>query len=445
MNLEMPEIRYARSGNVSIAYQVVGDGPSDLVFVPWMMNLAWAWEQPLFSAFCQRLASFSRLILLDKRGTGLSDRPQELPTLETRMDDIRAVMDAAGSKEASLVGAGAAGGQLCALFAATHPERTCSLVLHDTLPRVVEAPEYPAGDPLDLWEDRIRRTELEWGTREFHVRQLRDVFPSFADDPVFEHWFVNHERLAASPAAAAFFLRALTETDITDVLPAIRVPTLVVFHPRFEAAGLWLAERIPDARTAAIDSPDLSIYANPATVGAIEEFVTGRRAMPVPARVLTTLLFTDIVGSTELASTLGDRRWTDLLARHHSVVRAQLERFGGREEKTVGDGFFATFDGPARAVLCGLAAATDLAAMGLDIRVGVHTGEVERRGDELGGIAVHVAARIASEAGAGEVLVSSIVKDLTAGSGLEFADRGSRSLKGMSGEWPLFAASTTGG
>jgi class 3 adenylate cyclase len=208
---------------------------------------------------------------------------------------------------------------------------------------------------------------------------------------------------------------------------------------------LWLAERIPDAKTLAIDSPDLSIYANQATVGAIEEFVTGRRAMPVPARVLTTLLFTDIVGSTELAATLGDRRWTDLLARHDSLVRAHLERFGGREEKTVGDGFVATFDGPARAVLCGLAAVTDLAAMRLDIRAGVHTGEVERREEELAGIAVHVAARIAGEAGAGDVLVSSVVKDLTAGSGLEFADRGARALKGVPGEWPLFAASAAGG
>ncbi len=440
MNLELPEIHYARSGDVSVAYQVVGAGPVDLVFVPFMTNIAWAWEQPLFAAFCRRLASFSRLILLDKRGTGLSDRPRELPTLEERMDDIRAVLDEADSERAALVGASSAGGQLCALFAASYPAKTAALVLHDTEAQVVSAPGYPGGQPPEHWHARLKAAADAWGTREYQRAELRRIFPTRADDRVFEHWYVTHERLAASPAAAVFFLRALVETDVRDILPAIRVPTLVLYHAPFRASCLWLSERIPDAKAVEVPGPDLGIYADVAAVDAIEEFITGRQAVALPDRLLTTLLFTDIVGSTTRATELGDRRWAALLARHHAVIRAQLARFGGTEARGTGDGFFATFDGPARAVLCGLAAIADAGAIDLEIRVGVHTGEVERVGGDLEGIAVHIAARVAAEASAGEVLVTTVVKDLVAGSGLEFEHRGARALKGVPGEWHLLAA-----
>jgi pimeloyl-ACP methyl ester carboxylesterase len=441
MKVDLPEIHYTQSGDTSIAYQVLGAGPVDVVFVPFLSNLVWAWEQPIFASFCRRLASFSRLILFDKRGTGLSDRPRELPTLEERMDDIRAVLDAVDSKVATLIGASSAGGQLCALFAATYPARTAALVLHDTEARVVSAPEYPGGKPLERWQARLEEAAEGWGSRAYQRAELRRVFPSRADDQEFEAWYVTNERLAASPGAAVFFLRALVETDVRDILPAIRVPTLVLYHQALRAECLWLAERIPDARAVEMPGADLSIYADDAAANAIEEFTTGRRAVPVPDRVLTTLVFTDIVGSTETAAGLGDRRWSALLTRHHAVIRAQLARFGGSEVRATGDGFFATFDGPARGVLFGLAAITEAAAIGLAIRVGVHTGEVERVGGGLEGIAIHVAARVAAEASGGEVLTTTVVKDLVAGSGIEFEERESRVLKGVPGEWRLLVAS----
>src|SRR6185503_10047130 len=245
VNLETPDVRYARSGDVSIAYQVVGEGPVDLMFVPFMVNLVWAWEQPIFVDFCRRAASFSRLILFDKRGTGLSDRPREMPTLETRMDDIRAVMDDAGSDRAVLLGAGSPGGQLCALFAATYPERVNALVLHNTWPRVVSAPDYPFGQPVEEWHRRVREARLNWGTREYQKAELRRYLPSFADDPAFEQWHVNHERLAASPGAAAWFMRVLMETDIREMLPAISVPTLILYHQKWQQGCAYMAERIP--------------------------------------------------------------------------------------------------------------------------------------------------------------------------------------------------------
>jgi len=228
VNLETPEVRYARSGDVSIAYQTVGDGPVDVVFVPFLINLIWAWEQPIFVEFCRRMSAFSRLILLDKRGTGLSDRPRDMPTFEARLDDIRAVMDDARSERAALLGAGSPGGQLCAVFAATYPERVAALILHNTWPRVVKSPDYPFGEPLEEWHRRVRETRLRWGTFEYQREEMRKYFPSYADDPVFEHWHVNHERLAASPGAAAWFMRVLMETDIREVLPAISVPTLMI-------------------------------------------------------------------------------------------------------------------------------------------------------------------------------------------------------------------------
>ena len=440
MNLETPEVRYARSGDVSIAYQIVGEGPVDLIFVPFMINLVWAWEQPLFVDFCNRLAESSRLILLDKRGTGLSDRPRDLPSFETRMDDIRAVMDDAGSERAALLGAGSPGGQLCAVFAATYPERVVALMLHNTWPRVVSAPDYPMGRSEDEWHRRVRETRLKWGDRDYQLGELRAYFPSRAGDREFEHWYVNHERLAASPGAAAWFLRVVMETDIREVLPTISVPTLVMYQQRYSNGCLYLAERIPNAEVLEVTSPDTSIYGEPEVPGAVKRFLSEGRVDSAPERVLTTVLFTDIVESTSRAAELGDGPWRALLDAHHATVRAQLARYGGREVRGTGDGFFATFDGPARAIACAHGSINAVEELGLDIRAGIHTGEVELIGGRVEGIAVHIGARIADEARPCEVLVSNIVRDLAAGSGIDFEDRGTKQLKGVPGEWRLYAA-----
>jgi class 3 adenylate cyclase/pimeloyl-ACP methyl ester carboxylesterase len=440
VNLETPDVRYARSGDMSIAYQVVGEGPVDLIFVPFMINLVWAWEQPLFSDFCRRLAGFSRLILFDKRGTGLSDRPRDLPGFETRMDDIRAVMDDAGSERAALLGAGSPGGQLCAVFAATYPERVVALVLHNTWPRVVSAPDYPIGEPVENWHQLVRDTRAKWGTRAYQVEQLQRFFPSRADDAVFEHWYVNHERLAASPGAAAWFLRVLGETDIREVLPTISVPTLVMYQTQYREGCLDLAGRIPGAETVESSAVDSSIYGDPRVPVEVGRFLSVEPVPTTSERVLTTVLFTDIVDSTSHAAELGDSRWRALLERHHAAIRAQLARYGGREIRGTGAGFFATFDGPARAIACARASIAAVRELGLVIRAGVHTGEVELVGDKVEGIAVHIGARIADEAHAAEVLVSGVVKDLAAGSGIDFEDRGTHTLKGVPGTWHLFAA-----
>lgn len=440
VNLETPEIRYARSADISIAYQVVGDGPVDVLFVPYMINLVWAWEHPIFVNFCRRLVSFSRLILLDKRGTGLSDRPRDMPTLETRMDDIRAVMDDAGSERAALLGAGSPGGQVCAVFAATYPERVLALILQNTWPRIVSTPDYPIGDPVEEWHRRVRDARTRWGTREYQLAELRKYYPSYVDDPVFVQWYVNHERLAASPGAAAWFLRVLMDTDIREVLPAISVPTLLLYRTEWWDSCRYMAERIPNAEAVELTGPDTSIYSEHGIPDDIERFLSEGRTDSAPERVLTTVLFTDIVDSTSRAADLGDRRWTALLEAHHAAVRAQVARYGGNEIRSTGDGFFATFDGPARAIACAQGALNAVADLGLELRAGVHTGEVEIVGDKVEGIAVHIGARIAAEARPCEVLVSSIVRDLAAGSGIDFEERGVRALKGVPGDWRLFAA-----
>jgi pimeloyl-ACP methyl ester carboxylesterase len=352
VNLETPDVHYARSGDVSVAYQVVGEGPVDLLFVPYMVNLVWVWEQPIFVDFCKRAASFSRLILFDKRGTGLSDRPREMPTLETRMDDIRAVLDDAGSERAALLGAGSPGGQLCALFAATYPERVVGLVLHNTWPRVVSAPDYPVGQPVEEWHRRVREARLKWGTREYQLSELRRYLPSFADDPEFQQWHVMHERLAASPGAAAWFMRVLMETDIREVLPAISVPTLMLYHSRWRQGVAYMAERIPQAEMVELTLPDVSTWTDPRVLDHVQSFLAEGRVDAAPERVLTTVLFTDIVDSTSRAAELGDERWRELLQAHHAAVRAQVARYGGREVRSTGDGVFATFEGPARAIAC---------------------------------------------------------------------------------------------
>lgn len=425
----IPDVRYARSGDVAIAYQVVGTGPVDLVFVPFFGNLRWAWEQPLICRFYERLASFSRLILFDKRGTGLSDRPRTL-TLETQMDDIRAVLDAVGSERARLLGA-IQGSQLCALFAATYPERTRELVLY-----------HPHAAPSDL--PRVARRTAEeardrWGTREFADANTSAIVPSFAGDDAMRRWFADYYRFAASPAAAAEFYRMLGDTDISDVLPTIRVPTLVLHRARWRDSARRVAALIPEATAVQLPGDDSPIWIDDRAAAEVERFVAGRREVPVPDTVLTTILFTDIVGSTERAAELGDRAWRDLLSRHHAVVRRELARFRGQELDTAGDGFFATFDGPARAIRCAQAIIANVGELGLSLRAGLHTGECELHDGKPAGIAVSVGSRVAGEAGAGQVVVSGTVRDLVAGSGIEFDDIGARGLKGVPGEWRLHA------
>lgn len=431
-DVEVPAIEYARSGDVAVAYQVVGDGPDDVVFVPFFGNIRWAWEQPLFAGFLERLASSSRLILFDKRGTGLSDRPRVL-TLETQMDDIRAVIDAVGSQRVALFG-GTQGGQLCALFAASYPERTRALVLYNPHASPEDVPPAPrSGD-----EARER-----WGTRKFAEELAHAAYPSLAGDESFRRWHGDYLRFALSPGAAAEFFRMLHDTDISDVLPTIRVPTLVLCRARRRDAALRVADLIPGARIVQIPGDDLPIWVGgDEAVIEVERFLIDQDDVPVPDSILTTVLFTDIVGSTERAAELGDRAWRDLLARHHSVVRRELARFRGQELDTAGDGFFATFDGPARAIRCAQAIIAHVDELGLALRAGLHTGECELHDGKVTGIAVAVGARVAAKADPGEVLVTSTVRDLVAGSGIDFEDRGARPLKGVAGELTLYAAST---
>jgi class 3 adenylate cyclase len=432
----VPEVRYARSGDVAIAYQLTGDAPRDLVFVPTFSNLVYPWWNAAYRSFYERLGAFARLILLDKRGTGLSDRPRDLGTLETRIDDIRAVLDAAGSERATLLGAGE-GGQICAFFAATYPERTEALILYGTPARAVRAPDYPFGPSMDEWQALVREVRERWGEREYFEQQARDGFGSAADDEVLE-WFVECQRFCASPGAAVAFYRSYGETDIRDVLPAIRVPTLVLYRDWNRDQSLDLAGRVPGARAIELPGDVRNLIVGEAP-SEIERFIVGASRNEVPDRVLTTVLFTDIVGSTEQAVSLGDSAWTDLLARHRAAVRSDLARFHGNEVDTAGDGFFATFDGPARAIVCAREIVSGSQELGLSVRAGVHTGECEVRGEKVSGVAVHIGARVAGEAAPGEVLVSRTVKDLVAGSGLEFDDRGVRSLKGVQGSWQLYA------
>jgi class 3 adenylate cyclase len=424
-----PEVRYARSGDLAIAYSVAGDGPVDLVLVPFIGNIRYAWEQPHFARFLEGLASFTRLILFDKRGTGLSDRPRTL-TLETQMDDIRAVLDEVGSQRAALLG-GVQGAQLCALFAATYPERSRGLVLYHPL---VSPSDRPVVSPLTGDEARER-----WGTRELSEEIARRIYPSLAGDPAFLRWHRDYLRFAASPSAAAEFFRMLASTDISDVLPTIRVPTLVLHRAGREDPARRVAALIPGARLVQVPGEDHAMWVGEGVVAEVERFLSGRDDAVVPDSILTTVLFTDIVGSTERAAGLGDRAWRDELERHHTTVRRALARFRGNEHDTAGDGFFATFDGPARAIRCAQEIVSSVAELGLELRAGLHTGECEVHDGKPTGIAVSIGARIAAEARPGEVIVSSTVRDLVAGSGVDFELVGERSLKGVPGSWTLYA------
>ncbi len=439
--VDVPKTRYAKSGDLHIAYQVVGEGPLDLVFVPgFVSHLEFEWEGPLSARFFQRLASFSRLIRFDKRGTGLSDRPPGVPTLEQRMDDVRAVMDAAGSHKAALFGV-SEGGPMSLLFSATYPERTSALVLYGSYARRAWASDHPFGITEADMERALEDLERNWGGS----AGIETRAPSMAHDEHFGRWRANWMRLAASPGAAVAILRMNMEIDVRHILPVIRVPTLIVHRTgdrltRVEQAR-YMAERIPGAKLVELPGIDHTPWVgdSDALLDEVEEFLTGVRHVAEPNRVLATVLFTDIVGSTERAAALGDQRWRELLTSHHALVRKELARFRGREIDTAGDGFLATFDGPARAIRCASAIRDAVKDLGIEIRAGLHTGECEVMGDKLGGIAVHIGARIASLAKPGEIMVSSTVKDLVAGSGLEFEGRGPHALKGIPGEWRLFA------
>jgi pimeloyl-ACP methyl ester carboxylesterase len=437
----VPQTRYAKSGGVSIAYQVVGDGPIDLVLVPgWVSNVDVFWEEPRLARLLTRLASFSRVILFDKRGTGLSDRVTDMPSLEVRMDDVRAVMDAVGSQRAALFGY-SEGGAMCILFAATYPSRASALVLGGSFARRTSAPDYPWAPAAEQQLAAIEQIENDWGG----AVGIEARSPSLANDERYRQWWGRWLRSSASPAAAATLMRMNMEIDVRHVLPAVRVPTLILHSINDRlidiGASRYMAARIPGAKLVELDGIDHIPWGSDSDVivNEIEEFLTGARRGAEPDRVLATVLFTDIVGATERASRVGDRNWHDLLDSHHQLVRRELEHFRGREIDTAGDGFLATFDGPARGVRCACAISNGVRALGLEIRAGLHTGECELMGDKLGGIAVHTGARVAAEAQAGEVLVSSTVKDLVAGSGLAFLDRGVQSLKGIPGEWRLFA------
>jgi class 3 adenylate cyclase/alpha-beta hydrolase superfamily lysophospholipase len=439
-----PDVLYARSGAVSIAYQVIGDGPADLVFVRGFAgDILSVWEQPLLVRFVEALADFARVIMIDKRGTGLSDRVREVPTLETRMDDLRAVMDDARS-ESAILWTAQEGARLATLFAATHPERVAGLILFDPTAKGRRSDDYPWALSDEEWRAWLREIRDGWGRTEFLDARLAEWSPDQRDDPEFRAWFLTHMRRGLSPGSALAFFRMMMESDVTDVLPVVRVPTVVLSSPGERGPGEYFARRIAGAKL--VELPGLrSIYhwvddgANDIALRETRRLVDATSSAPVPERVLATVLITDLVGSTERAAELGDRAWAELLGSHHALVRAQLDRFRGREIDNAGDGFLASFDGPARAIMCARAIADSIRELGVDVRSGVHTGECELVGEKLGGIAVHIGARVASAAAAGEVLVSGTVKDLVAGSGIEFEDRGEHTLKGVPGEWKLYA------
>jgi class 3 adenylate cyclase/alpha-beta hydrolase superfamily lysophospholipase len=442
-----PEARYARSGDVNIAYTVVGDGPFDLVYIQgFVSHVELAWRVPAYAEFLNGLASFSRFIFLDKRGTGMSDPVQGAPSLETRMDDVRAVMDAAGSSRAAIMGV-SEGTPMSILFAATYPERVSALVLQAGAPRFVWAPDYPFGESVADHDREVRRIVDEWASPEFLEEAVAFMAPSYDDEN--RRALAEYIRLSSSPGAAAALELMNRDIDVRHVLPAVRAPTLVLNltgdSEMIVQSCRYMAERIPGARLVQVEGQ--GHIPGPgnvdAFVGEIERFLTATisdRPPEPPDRQLATLLFTDIVGSTAHMARLGDAGWRQLIERHHELVRGELARARGREVDTAGDGFFAAFDGPARAVRCAQAIAHDVHELGIDVRSGLHTGECELVDGKVTGIAVNTGARVAAHAGPGEVLVSSTVKDLVAGSGLEFEDRGVHELKGIPGEWRLYAA-----
>jgi class 3 adenylate cyclase len=435
-------IRYADADGVSIAYRVLGEGPLDLVWVPGLFgsNLDIEWEDSFLEDLFRRLASFSRLMVFDKRGVGLSDRNVGAPTLDERMDDVRAVMDAVGSERAALMGM-SEGGPMSVLFAATYPERTVALALYGTTARARGDVDYPHGCD-EAFAELYRIFDDGWGSGE----SLRVFAPSLLEDEQSHETMGRVERAAGSPRTMRALLDTLVGLDVRAVLPMISVPTLVV-HATDDACvpignGRWLADHIPGARFVELPGDHIAGFADHAFFDEVESFLTGRRHPVAANRVLSTVLFSDIVGSTEQAAAVGDRRWKEILDRHDAVVRREIEAYRGKLVEFAGDGVLAIFDGPARAVSCGCELRDSLQSLGIDIRVGLHTGEIELRGKGIGGLAVHIGARVAAAADGGDVLVSRTVTDLVAGSGIEFADQGTYHLKGVPGDWQLFAVTS---
>jgi pimeloyl-ACP methyl ester carboxylesterase len=436
-----PETRYVKSGDVYIAYQIHGEGARDLVFIPgFVSHVEGRWDRPVVATFFERLGQFSRVIAFDKRGNGLSDRVTEIPTLEQRMDDIRAVMDAAGCERAAFFGI-SEGAPTALLFAATFPQRVSALVLYGGFARWSWAPDHPIGTTDDEFERMV--VPGDWGGP-----MAIDLWaPSVAETEAARREWASFVRVSASPGAAVATLRMAREIDAREVLPVIRVPTLILHRTserivRVEQAR-YMAERIPGAKLVEFPGIDHLAWVGDqnAILDEVQQFLTGTRHVVEIDRVLATVLFTDIVNATQTAVELGDRRWRDLLVKHHDLVRTELTRFRGREIDTAGDGFLASFDAPARAIRCACAIRDAVRTLGVEVRCGLHTGECERSGEKLTGIAVHTGARVAGLAAPGEVLVSQTVRDLVAGSGLTFEARGTRVLKGVPGEWQLFGVS----
>jgi class 3 adenylate cyclase/pimeloyl-ACP methyl ester carboxylesterase len=444
--VEIPEIRYAKTDDgVKLAYQAIGNGPIDLIYVPGCeSNIELNWDSPRLARCLRRLASFSRLIVMDRRGTGSSDRlsPIDLPPLETQADDLRVVMDEAGSARAALLGFDA-GNILSAWFAAASPERVTALVLNRPFARGTASSDYPWAWNATEWDTYLKEMAEGWGTRAYAESFLRWIAPSEADDGSLVTWFDRYLRQAVSPAAAVALEALARDTDIRSVLPSIHVPTLVLHHSDDPMepveGGRYVADHIPASRFVELPGIGDPMLGLPdADIDEIEEFLTGVRPARDPNRVLAAVLFTDIVGSTAKAAELGDAKWSELLASHEERAKAEIDRHGGTYIDSTGDGLFATFDGPARAVRCAQAIGLAVGDLGLEIRAGVHTGEVELAAEHVRGIAVHIGARVAALAGPSEVLTSQTVKDLTAGSGLIFEDAGEQELKGVPDRWHLY-------
>lgn len=439
--MDHPETRYASSGDASIAYQVVGEGEFDLVVAyPFISHLDLLWESPLQARFIGRLASFARVLVFDRRGVGLSDPIEGAPTLEERMDDVRAVMDAADSERAALLGM-SEGATMCMLFAATYPERTSALVLWGAMARSTATDDYPWASPKQaVIEAQEQLIAPLWGTG-----ATIDIFsPSLAGDDRAREMQARFERQAASPGRVRQLVAMFLDTDVREAVPLIQVPTLIL-HRRGDmavniGAARWLAERIEGSRKVELEGVDHFPWVGDCAraVAEIQTFLTGVGPVPVVERALATVMFTDIVSSTDQLSELGDARWRELLEEHHEMVRGSLERFGGHEVKTTGDGFLATFDGPTRGVQCAHAVLAAAPSIGLELRAGLHTGEIELIGDDIGGLAVHIAARISALAASGKVLVSRTVRDLIVGSGIELEPLGRRTLKGVPDEWEVY-------
>ena len=436
-----PDIHYTQTEDgVNVAYAVVGEGPLDLLSIPgFVSHMEVLWEAPNAERYFGRLASFARLIMFDKRGQGLSDRPPTPPTLEQSVADARAVLDAVGSERAAVY-AVSEGGPTSALLAATHPERVSALAMYGTWMRMLAAPDYPHGVAPEQFEAFLAVVKRDWGG----PVALGLWAPSIKDDPAVQRWWAKLLRTGTSPSGAEALLRLYTQIDVRAVLPTITAPTLVLHRTGDLMVPMeWarvVAEGIPNARLIELPGKDhVPIYDPDQIIDEVEEFLTGHRTEREPDRMLATVMFTDIVDSTKRAAALGDRGWRELLERHDALMRRELERHRGRAVKTMGDGFLATFDGPARGIRCATSAREAMQELGIEIRAGLHTGEVEVIGDDIGGIAVNIGARVGAAAGPGEVLVSRTVTDLVAGSGIDFSDRGVHALKGVPGEWQLYA------